>query len=113
MQKKTSELIPANKNGQYQIKENEKGFYHLRVVEEIPTKDERRPIVDERTIILSVDGFKGFLAHKAIFNYKSEEIIHDPTYAPPVPENDLEGQATPEANRPGRKPINKIQNLQK
>jgi hypothetical protein len=48
-------------------------------VVQIPTADERNWLTDEKIIILSPFDFKLFLAHKSIFSYKSEEIIHDPT----------------------------------
>jgi hypothetical protein len=71
--------MQANKNNQYQIKEKEKGFYHLKFTLEIPTADERNIITDERFQIFSPLSFKQYLENKKHFNWKKEEIIHDPT----------------------------------
>ena len=72
-------LIPANKNSQYKIKESEKGFYHLRLVDEYPTADPRTVLAQEKIQIFSVAGFRQFLANNKHFNFKTGEIIHDPT----------------------------------
>jgi hypothetical protein len=81
---KQIQLIPANKNNRYQIKENEKGFYHLLVVEEMQTIGGARTLQTERVIIFTPKDFKQYLAHKSLFTWKQEEIIHDPTLAPSV-----------------------------
>lgn len=73
-------LIPANKDSRYQIKEAEKGFYHVKIVEEFPSADNDKKLSTERVQIFSPEGFKGFIANKAMFGFVSEEIIHDPTY---------------------------------
>lgn len=100
-------LIPANKNSQYQIKESEKGFYHMKFVDKIPLADEQKSITEEKFQIFSVVDFKQYLKNKQHFNWESEEIIHDPTLkaAPeseqPVAESDL-----PVVEKVGKKRFN-------
>ena len=75
--------IPANKNGKYQIKEESQGFYHLRVVEEIPTASRNDiPATAQRIIIFSVRDFAEYQKFKKMFRFHEEEIIHDPTFKP-------------------------------
>jgi hypothetical protein len=72
-------LIPANKNATYKIKENEKGFYHLKFIVEHPASFGPNKVTNERFQIFSPRDFEEFLKHKKLFAFKSEEIIHDPT----------------------------------
>lgn len=72
--------ITANKNGKFQIKEEDKGFYHLHVVENFQTELGRPQILQGRIVLLSKIDFKKYLENKKIFNFVSEEIIHDPTH---------------------------------
>jgi len=98
---KEIKLIPANKDSRYQIKENEKGFYHLKFVLEMPTADEANVITDEKFQTFSVMGFKQYLENKKHFNFKSEEIIHDPTIPDEQQGKVVEVQATqPEKTQP-------------
>lgn len=71
--------MQANKNSKYQIKDNEKGFYHMRFVAEMATPDGSHGPQVERFQCFTPRDFKEFLKHKKHFNFVSEEIIHDPT----------------------------------
>ena len=72
-------MIPANKKADYQIKESEGKFYHLHVVEEVPTADESKKFVTERVIQMSPRDFQTYLKFKKLFTWKEETIWHDPT----------------------------------
>lgn len=96
---KQIKLIPANKNNRYQIKDNEGDFYHLLFVEEVPTAD-NRVLTGEKIVIFSKRDFKQYLNNKNHFNWKHEEIIHDPTLTVakeemPVQPTTAEPAATP------------------
>lgn len=73
-------LIPANKTPSYLIPENEVDFYHVRFTESIATNDP--DIFTERDLYqtFTVAGFEGYVKNKSHFGYKSEVILHDPTY---------------------------------
>ena len=71
--------MQANKDSNYQIKDKEKDFYHVRLYEEVPTADDRSVIPSEKVQVFSVQGFKQFIANKRHFTFKKEEILHDPT----------------------------------
>jgi len=81
------------------------------VIEEYPTADEYKPIVEERVIVFSPRDFAQFLKHKKHFRFREEEIIHDPTFVKKeeTPEEPEQPKPEPDANaiRPrfGRKPL--------
>ncbi len=91
--------MQANKNSKYQIRDNEKGLYHLRFVVEQATPDGSHGPQVERFQCFSVKDFKEYLKHKKHFNFMSEEIIHDPTAesAKEEPSGDQEPETQAEA----------------
>lgn len=73
--------IPANKNGKYQIKEESANFYHLRVVEEIPSANrDGISATRQRVILFSQRDFAEYQKFKKMLGFHEEEIIHDPTF---------------------------------
>lgn len=77
--------MQANKNKNYKIKDDEAMMYHVRLVQEIPTATAGKYITEGVVQIFSPRDFDLFLKNKRIFNFREEEIIHDPTLPMDVP----------------------------
>lgn len=92
-------MILANKNSNYKINDCDAKFYHLRVVEDFQTELGKGQILNERIIIMSKVDFQKYLKDKKIFNFVSEEIIHDPTREMSIPVSQDQQPQTPETDQ--------------
>jgi len=91
--------MQANKNPEYQIKECDAGFHHVRVNQRANNPVSKSYEDNFRTIIFrSKKEFDGFNDNKHVLGLDGEELIHDPNYQ--NPENEAEKGSDIEQEKP-------------
>jgi len=71
--------MQANKNPQFEIKENESHLYHIRATVKLHNEKTKTYEEQHHIICLSPREFRQHKEFSHVLGFDSEEIIHDPT----------------------------------